>query len=97
MHDVNHMDVDRENVIIAHDHAPLDLFAWLKATASTHAKVQTHVHRTNINDAWTGLSCRSHQSLICLLNYLLLNIPVWDLLYWALTVVYGIHHLTYCR
>ena len=58
---INHVDVDRENVIIAHDHAPLGLFAWVKATASTHASVQTHVHRTEADDdAWTGGGCRSY-------------------------------------
>ena len=59
---INHVDVDRENVIIAHDHAPLGLFAWVKATASTHASVQTHVHRTEADDdAWTGGGCRGYQ------------------------------------
>ena len=58
---INHVDVDRENVIVAHDHAPLGLFAWVKATASTHASVQTHVHRTEADDdAWTGGGCRSY-------------------------------------
>ena len=66
---INHLDVDRENVIIAHDHAPLGLFARVKATDTTHASVQTHVHRTNINDAWTGLSCRSHQISVFSITY----------------------------
>ena len=41
---INHMHVDRENVIIAHNHAPLGLFAWVKATATTHMQRYKHMY-----------------------------------------------------
>ena len=53
----------RENVIIAHDHAPLGLFAWVKATATTCKGTKLCTCRTD-DDAWTGLSCRSYQTSV---------------------------------